>query len=107
MAITVVNPPTTGLAGPQSHGAMLNLKGTTLYRWSLIVGADNDTFDTGLKGIVEIAIAGTRSVTTYAAPQSLAFASGDCAIVSVSNAGVVTFSVAGSTLLDLLVWASN
>lgn len=104
-AATVVNPPATGRAGPQEHGAMIPMKGATLYRWSLV--ADNaDTHATGLKGILETAITGTRAAS-YVGALNPTFASGNIAISSVSTAGVVTFSAAGSTLFDLLVWASN
>jgi hypothetical protein len=79
------------------------LGNAVLHRWSLTVAADNDTHATGLSNIVETAITGTR--TTADPGAALAFADGDCTIASVSSAGVVTFSVAGSTNLDLLVWA--
>lgn len=103
MAITVVAPAPTQLqAGPRGHANQLPLQDCNFYRWSLSVGADNDTFDTKLHGIVETAITGTRTAALATVP---AFASGDCTIASISTAGVVTFSVAGATTLDLLVWA--
>lgn len=107
MAITVVFPPSGNtLADVANNGSYLPLSNAKLYRWSLVVGADNDTFATGLSGIREVAITGTRVKGLYDQQYSLAHASGDCSIVSVTAAGVVTFSVAGATSLDLLVWAN-
>lgn len=74
-----------------------------LHRWSLVAG-NGDTHDTGLDGIIETAITGTRVTGDPGA--ALAFASGNCAISSVSG-GVVTFTAAGSTLFDLLVWSTQ
>lgn len=107
MAITVVYPaPGEEQDSPANNSGYLPLSNAKLYRWSLVVGADNDTFATGLSGIREVAITGTRSKVSYDGQYTLAHASGDCSIAGVSAAGVVTFSVAGSTLLDLLVWAN-
>ena len=107
MAITVVFPPPGNtLADPASNSGSLPLSNAKLYRWSLLGGADNDTFATGLSGIREVAITGTRTRTSYDSQYGLQGASGDCSVAGVSAAGVVTFSVAGSTLLDLLVWAN-
>jgi hypothetical protein len=104
MAVTVVNPPTTGRAGPQEHGAYVQM-GQRPHRWSLTMTADNDTFDTGLKGITETAITGTRALT-YAGKDTLAFASADISIASISGS-TITFSAAGAVTFDLLVWASE
>lgn len=107
LAITVVFPPSGTTQGDAANNSgFLPLSNAKLYRWSLVVGADNDTFATGLSGIREVAITGTRSKATYDAQYALAHATGDCSIVSVSAAGVVTFSVTGATSLDLLVWAN-
>lgn len=103
-AATVVNPPTTGFAGAREHGAHIPMEGRP-HRWSLSIANDNDTFDTGLKGITETAITGTRALT-YTGQPALAFASGDCCIASISGS-TITFSAAGATTFDLLVWASN
>jgi len=84
--------------GPERN-LSLPLSNKVLHRWSLVAG-NGDTHDTGLDGIVETAITGTRSSS------ALAFASGNCAVASVS-AGVVTFTAAGSTLFDLLVWSNQ
>jgi hypothetical protein len=78
------------------------LSDASMHRWSLVAG-NGDTHDTGFGtrvGIIETAITGTQSsgVPTYP--------TGNCAISSISN-GVVTFSAAGSTLFDLIVWTSK
>lgn len=109
VAVTQVFPTSTS-GGAKSNNSWLPLQGKNLYRFSLVVGADNDTFDTGLSGIVETAITGTRSTSgdlhgAGTVKQTLQFASGDCTILGVTGS-TVTFSVAGSTALDLLVWAN-
>lgn len=113
MAITVVQPSgwtTTASTNPVTPLDLARrhpLADKKLYRWSLVVGADNDEFDTGVSGIVEVAIVGTRSLTSgMQGTSAFAGASGDCSVAGLSAAGVVTFSVAGSTALDLLVWAN-
>lgn len=107
LAITAVFPPSGNtLADVANNGSYLSLSNAKLYRWSLVVGADNDTFATGLSGIREVAITGTRAKINYDTHYSLVGASGDCSVVGVSAAGVVTFSVGGAVVLDLLVWAN-
>lgn len=109
VAVTQVFPTSTS-GGAKDNNIWLELASKNLYRFSLVVGADNDTFDTGLSGIVETAITGTRAIAgdlhgAGSVKQTLTFASGDCTITGVSGS-TVTFSVAGSTALDLLVWAN-
>lgn len=96
---------------PENFPPDADLRGCRLHRWSLV--ADNtDTHDTGLGtsvGIVETAITGTRSASQLEPGGSGAqyqFASGDISIASISD-GVVTFSAAGSTLFDLLIWTKD
>ncbi len=110
MAITQTQPPTVTTptrdygSSALDHGKTVPLSDCNHYRWSLTVGADSDTFATGIPGIVEAAITGQRTRTTYGSSVE-GYATNNCRISAISAAGVVTFRVAGSTDLDLLVWA--
>lgn len=95
---TVVN-----YGGPERN-LRLALGDKVLHRWSLTAD-DADTHDTGLENIVEVAITGTRAVSEVGL-NTISHASGDCSISGVVD-GVVTFSAAGLTLFDLLVWSDK
>lgn len=80
------------------------LNDAKLHRWSLSAG-NTDTHATGLTGIIETALSGTR--TTNDTEGVLTFPTGNITISSVSAAGVVTFAAAGATVFDLLVWTKG
>lgn len=86
--------------GKGEGSLFLPLGNKRLFRWSLVFG-DGDTHDTGLNGIVEVALTGTR----VQGSGTIAHASADCSVASISGS-TVTLSAAGAgTIADLLVWA--
>jgi hypothetical protein len=106
LAITVVYPePAQSHGSPRAFGELMNLRDCNVYRWSLSISLDNDAFSTGLTGIVEAAITGTRTRGVAGANPVVAGPSVDASIASISAAGVVTFSISAPVTLDLIVWA--
>lgn len=101
MAAATVNAPSGTHANPRQHANQLPLSDCNFYRWSLTAG-NGDTHATGLSGIVETAITGTRTPGLTTTP---AVASGNIRISSIGATGIITFAAAGSTTFDLLVWA--
>lgn len=102
-AATVVAPdPNLAQAGPREHANQLPLSDCKFYRWSLSA-ANTNTFDSGIPGIVEYALTGTRTpglTTTPALPGA------SIRVSALTSAGVFTFGVAsGTQAFDLLIWA--
>lgn len=102
-AATVVAPdPNLAQAGPREHANQLPLSDCNFYRWSL-TAADTNTFASGIAGIVEYAITGTRTAGLTTTPALPAAA---IRVSALSAAGTFTFNVAsGTRAFDLLVWA--
>ena len=92
---------TTGVTGTPVGGFGLNLSDCNLYRWSLSI-QNGQTFASGLTGIVEYAIAPTRTQQAYGGSTDGTLA-GSCRVSALSN-GTFTFGASTTVACDLLVW---
>lgn len=96
--------------GPERTGAR-HIERGRLHRWSLAVANNGDTFDLGSilgeKGIVEIALSGTRSTPPGNAGTAITPPSGAISFTYSTTTRIVTFVVGGAVLADLLVWTSE